>query len=222
MKELLGANKPVRDAEWTAKEVRAAAAAAAGICSSGLSYFFQLLHAHTQLPAPFPVLRPTCCPKTWSAFVRTIEPLALIFPPHPKPPPNPKQVELIMEKMPNLLTSKPVIYLVNMSATDYTRKKNKWLPKIHAWIQEHGGGVMIPFSVEFEAKLWEMRDNPSAKEVSRRQDTHPPDEAPHGTPCCAANSIYTPPQKTMWTCCWPAVCNQTPCSMLCGRSVWAL
>lgn len=70
-----------------------------------------------------------------------------------------------MEKMPNLLTSKPVIYLVNMSATDYTRKKNKWLPKIHAWIQEHGGGVMIPFSVEFEVKLWEMRDNPSAKQV---------------------------------------------------------
>lgn len=62
VKELLQANKPVRDAEWTAKEV-----------------------------------------------------------------------ELIMEKMPNLLTSKPVIYLVNMSATDYARKKNKWLPKIHAW-----------------------------------------------------------------------------------------
>jgi ribosome-binding ATPase YchF (GTP1/OBG family) len=70
-----------------------------------------------------------------------------------------------MEKMPNLLTSKPIVYLVNMSATDYTRKKNKWLPKIHAWIQEHGGGVMIPFSVEFEAKLWEMRENPSAKQV---------------------------------------------------------
>jgi hypothetical protein len=70
-----------------------------------------------------------------------------------------------MEKMPNLLTSKPIVYLVNMSATDYTRKKNKWLPKIHAWIQEHGGGVMIPFSVEFEAKLWEMRENLSAKQV---------------------------------------------------------
>ena len=26
------------------------------------------------------------------------------------------------------------------------RKKNKWLLKIHTWIKEHGGGVMIPFS----------------------------------------------------------------------------
>jgi len=75
------------------------------------------------------------------------------------------QVELIMEKMPNLLTAKPVIYLVNMSATDFTRKKNKWLPKIHGWVQEHGGGVMIPFSVEWEAKLWDLRDNPSAQQV---------------------------------------------------------
>jgi ribosome-binding ATPase YchF (GTP1/OBG family) len=70
-----------------------------------------------------------------------------------------------MEKMPNLLTSKPVIYLVNMSASDFIRKKNKWLPKIHQWVQEHGGGVMIPFSVEWEAKLWELRDNASAKQV---------------------------------------------------------
>jgi hypothetical protein len=78
----------------------------------------------------------------------------------------PSQVELIMEKMPNLLTSKPVIYLVNMSATDYIRKKNKWLPKIHGWIQEHGGGVMIPFSVEFESKLWDLRENQLAKQVT--------------------------------------------------------
>lgn len=70
-----------------------------------------------------------------------------------------------MEKMPNLLTAKPVIYLVNMSAVDFTRKKNKWLPKIHGWVQEHGGGVMIPFSVEWEAKLWDLRENPSAQQV---------------------------------------------------------
>ncbi|WIA22223.1 hypothetical protein OEZ85_004551 [Tetradesmus obliquus] len=91
VKELLQANKPVRDAEWTAKEV-----------------------------------------------------------------------ELIMEKMPNLLTSKPMIYLVNLSAADFQRKKNKWLAKIHQWVQEHGGGPMIPISVQFEQKLWELRENPTA------------------------------------------------------------
>jgi hypothetical protein len=28
-----------------------------------------------------------------------------------------------------------VIYLVNLSAVDFQRKKNKWLPKIHQWVQ---------------------------------------------------------------------------------------
>ena len=29
----------------------------------------------------------------------------------------------------------PVVYLVNMSAEDYIRKKNKHLAKIHKWVQ---------------------------------------------------------------------------------------
>lgn len=134
---------------------------------------------HAQLPAPFSCAERSCRgPIRCFALVRTAQLPGASFPTtlHQQTPPN--QVELIMEKMPNLLTSKPVIYLVNMSATDYTRKKNKWLPKIHAWIQEHGGGVMTPFSVEFEAKLWEMRDNPSAKEVSEGM-----------TPCCQQRVI---------------------------------
>ncbi|KAH6562070.1 hypothetical protein BASA50_004196 [Batrachochytrium salamandrivorans] len=59
------------------------------------------------------------------------------------------EVELINEKM-SLITTKPIVYLVNMSKADYLRKKNKWLMKIRTWIDAHGGGVMIPFSVEFE------------------------------------------------------------------------
>ena len=35
-----------------------------------------------------------------------------------------------------LLTAKPVTYLVNLSEKDYARKKNKWLPKIKAWVDE--------------------------------------------------------------------------------------
>ena len=45
------------------------------------------------------------------------------------------------------------------------RKKNKWLPKIHQWVQEHGGGLMIPFSIEWEQKLWNLRDDPDGKQV---------------------------------------------------------
>ena len=45
------------------------------------------------------------------------------------------------------------------------RKKNKWLPKIHQWVQEHGGGNMIPFSIEWEQKLWNLRDDPDGQKA---------------------------------------------------------
>ncbi|KAJ3108352.1 hypothetical protein HDU97_001477 [Phlyctochytrium planicorne] len=66
------------------------------------------------------------------------------------------EVELINEKM-RLITTKPVTYLVNMSKADFLRKKNKWLPKIQAWIKEHGGGVLVPFSVQFEQELSNLK-----------------------------------------------------------------
>jgi obg-like ATPase 1 len=34
--------------------------------------------------------------------------------------------------------------------------------KIHNWVKDHGGGLMIPFSVEWEQKTWNLRDNPEA------------------------------------------------------------
>jgi len=49
------------------------------------------------------------------------------------------------------ITAKPMIYLVNLSEKDYIRKKNKWLAKIKAWIDENDpGAVLIPFSGAFE------------------------------------------------------------------------
>jgi len=53
------------------------------------------------------------------------------------------------------LTAKPVVYLVNLSVNDYKRKKNKWLPKIAAWIKENIEGVIIPYSAEFERDVLE-------------------------------------------------------------------
>jgi len=53
-----------------------------------------------------------------------------------------------------LLTAKPVTYLVNLSEKDYIRKKNKWLPKIKAWIDiNNPGDPLIPFSVALEERL---------------------------------------------------------------------
>lgn len=76
---------------------------------------------------------------------------------------NTPEVELIKEKLPALLTTKPMVYLINLSKTDYIRKKNKWLPKIHEWIKAHGGGVMIPFSVEYEQEMFDTCENDATK-----------------------------------------------------------
>ncbi|KAF7317030.1 Obg-like ATPase 1 [Mycena chlorophos] len=66
-----------------------------------------------------------------------------------------KEIDVINSLM--LLTARPVTYLVNLSEKDYARKKNKWLPKIKAWIDENNpGDILIPFSVAFEEKLAPM------------------------------------------------------------------
>jgi len=74
------------------------------------------------------------------------------------------EIELINEKT-QLITTKPVIYLINLSQNDYVRKKNKWLAKIHQWVNSHGGGTMIPFSVDFESNLWKLRDSPTERDA---------------------------------------------------------
>ncbi|CDR38076.1 hypothetical protein NBRC10512_005581 [Rhodotorula toruloides] len=63
-----------------------------------------------------------------------------------------KEIDVINDLL--LLTAKPVTYLVNLSERDYIRKKNKWLPKIKAWIDENApGDILIPFSVALEERL---------------------------------------------------------------------
>jgi obg-like ATPase 1 len=55
-----------------------------------------------------------------------------------------------------LLTAKPVIYLVNMSPEDYIKQKNKWLRLLAEYIQKNkGNSKIIPFSAEFEKQLQE-------------------------------------------------------------------
>ncbi|KAG6384114.1 hypothetical protein SASPL_156089 [Salvia splendens] len=74
-----------------------------------------------------------------------------------------KAVEVEILNTFQLLTAKPVVYLVNMSEKDYQRKKNKFLPKIHAWVQEHGGEIMIPFSCALERNLADISPDEAAK-----------------------------------------------------------
>ncbi|CDJ43406.1 GTP binding protein, putative [Eimeria tenella] len=64
------------------------------------------------------------------------------------------EVEVLNEYQ--FLTAKTVVYLVNMSEKDFIRQKNKWLAKIHNWVQENVQGPIIPYSAVFENKLAEM------------------------------------------------------------------
>jgi len=62
------------------------------------------------------------------------------------------QIDILNKHL--FLTSKPVIYLVNLSEKDYIRKKNKWLVKIKEWIDAREPGcTIIPFSGALEAKV---------------------------------------------------------------------
>jgi len=58
-----------------------------------------------------------------------------------------------------LLTAKPVLYVVNMSEKDYAKKGNKFLPKIKQWVDAHGGEPMVPFCGALESKLIEMGED---------------------------------------------------------------
>jgi len=60
----------------------------------------------------------------------------------------------------NFMTAKPVVYLVNIGAEEYKTKKNKWLPKIAAWINENGGGPMVPYSAEYEQQVLAAAGSP--------------------------------------------------------------
>jgi len=60
-----------------------------------------------------------------------------------------------------MITTKPQIYIVNLSQKSFIRKGNKWLQKIVDWVKEHGGGQILPVSCEFEQTLMDMKDDPA-------------------------------------------------------------
>ncbi|KAI1417094.1 putative GTP-binding protein [Hypoxylon sp. FL1857] len=79
---------------------------------------------------------------------------------------TPKEVEVINTLL--LLSAKPVVYLVNLSERDYTRKKNKHLPKIAEWMKEHAAGdPILPISISFEERLTRLSDEEAAEECKK-------------------------------------------------------
>lgn len=67
------------------------------------------------------------------------------------------EVAKINEFLPQLITTKPMVYLLNLTQQAFLTKKNKWLPKVFNWVKEHGGGTIIPLSVELEERLYEAQ-----------------------------------------------------------------
>ncbi|XP_030285008.1 obg-like ATPase 1 isoform X2 [Sparus aurata] len=71
---------------------------------------------------------------------------------------NDKEIEVLNKYL--FLTSKPMIYLVNLSEKDYIRRKNKWLVKIKEWVDSHDpGALVIPFSGGLENQLQDMSED---------------------------------------------------------------
>jgi obg-like ATPase 1 len=78
---------------------------------------------------------------------------------------NLEEVAKINELLPMAITLKPIVYLVNLDAKSFKRKANKWLVPISEWVTAHGGGQVIPMSVEWEQGLWAVRNDPALKEA---------------------------------------------------------
>uniref|UniRef100_A0A0R3RZY7 Obg-like ATPase 1 n=1 Tax=Elaeophora elaphi TaxID=1147741 RepID=A0A0R3RZY7_9BILA len=83
---------------------------------------------------------------------------------------NEKEVEALNHHL--LLTTKPIVYLVNLSDADYIRKKNKWLSKIKTWLDEKDPhAVCIPFSGTLELKLMEMPEDERLNFLKKQNTT---------------------------------------------------
>jgi len=68
---------------------------------------------------------------------------------------NAHEIEVLNKHL--FLTAKPVIYLVNLTAKDFIRKKNKWLPKIKEAVEAMDpGALIVPFSAAFELNVIDM------------------------------------------------------------------
>lgn len=75
---------------------------------------------------------------------------------------NAADIEVLNKHL--FITTKSMIYLVNLSEKDFQRKKNKWLPKIKEYLDANDpGATVIPFSGAFEQKLLDMETDEERK-----------------------------------------------------------
>jgi obg-like ATPase 1 len=74
---------------------------------------------------------------------------------------SPTDIPVLNEQQ--LLTAKPIVYLVNIGREDAEQAKNKWFKAIREWCKTRSPGApVIPFSAAFEAK-WETMEDEEKK-----------------------------------------------------------
>ncbi|KAF1335381.1 Dynein heavy chain, partial [Globisporangium splendens] len=72
-----------------------------------------------------------------------------------------------------LLTAKPVVFLINVSKKDYLRKSNKYLPKIAEFVKARGGEEpVIPLSCEFELEMLDLEESGELEAYQKESPTH--------------------------------------------------
>lgn len=83
-----------------------------------------------------------------------------------------KALDIITLNKMQLLTAKPVVYLVNISKQNYQKMQNKWFKEIKAWIKENAPtDKLIPYSVKFEQELLNMDDAARAEYLAANPKT---------------------------------------------------
>lgn len=70
---------------------------------------------------------------------------------------NGKEIEVLVP-LP-LLTSKPVVFMVNLTSKGFCTQKSKWFKGIKEWVDTHAkGDPIIPYSIKFEQEYAECKD----------------------------------------------------------------
>jgi len=77
---------------------------------------------------------------------------------------TPHEIEMINVKT-QLITSKPMIYLINVDERSYLRMGNKWFKAIKEWVDSHGGGLIVPFCITYEQQLFDLKADPEGQKA---------------------------------------------------------
>lgn len=73
----------------------------------------------------------------------------------------------------NLMSAKPVVYLLNVSERDFLRGRSTWMDKVKSHVEEHlGGGEVLPISATLEYSLLTNKKTGMLARYMKANPTH--------------------------------------------------